>query len=102
MESNIKGEITADFDANDKLTDATVVYDLGDKKTAEQYCGIFKLFANEAKGIDVSCSGSKITIKGYAKMEDAEAEESDDDEKMVGRTKDAFIEAMQAEGFTCK
>ena len=94
---NIKAELVADFDDNDKLTDATVVYDLGDSNTATQWCALFQMMQDESKGIKVSCSGSKITIKGYAKM-DAD----DEEETMVGKTKEEFKTAMEAEQFTCK
>ena len=94
---NIKAELVADFDDNDKLTDATVVYDLGDSDTAKQWCSLFQLMGDESKGIKVSCSGSKITITGYAKM-DVE----DEEDTMVGKTKEEFKKAMEAEKFTCK
>ena len=96
---NIKAEIIADFDDSDKLTDATVVYDLGTSETADQWCAMFKMMNDADKGIDVSCSGSKITIKGYAKMMEDEGEES-----VIGKTKDEFKTAMEAEvdGISCK
>ena len=93
----IKAEAIGDFDANDKLTEATVIYDLGDKTTAEQYCSLFKMFESSEKGISISCSGSKITIKGYAQMEAEEGEEN-----LIGASKDDFIKAMEKESFTCK
>ena len=94
----MKAEVVADFDENDKLTDATVSYDLGSKETADQWCSMFKLMNDADKGIEVSCSGSKITIKGYAKMDD-EGEES-----MIGKTKEEFKAVMEkeVEGITCK
>lgn len=94
----IKGEVIADLDNDNKITDATVVYDLGDKTTADQYCALFKLMENADKGVSVSCSGSKITIKGYANMES----EDDDDDVLLGATKEEFIKAMEKENFTCK
>ena len=94
----IKAEVVGDFDANDKLTGATMVYDLGDKTTAEQYCTLFKMFESSEKGISISCSGSKITIKGYAQMADEDSEE-----ELIGASKDDFIKAMQEqEGVTCQ
>ena len=95
----IKAEIIADFDESDKLTDATVVYDLGSSDTANQWCSMFKLMNDYEKGIEVSCSGSKITIKGYAKMAE------DGEESMVGKTKEEFKKAMEEETegqVTCK
>ncbi len=92
----INAEVVADFDENDKLTDATIVYDLGDSDTAKAWCSIFEYMKDADKGIDVKCSGSKITITGYAKVAD------DDEESMVGKTKEEFKEAMAAEQITCK
>ena len=91
----IKAEVVADFDKDDKLTDAVVYYDLGSKETADQYCSFMKMMEDSAKGVSISCSGSKITIKGYAQMDDGE-------EKLAGTTKDDFVKAMQREGLTCK
>ena len=92
---NIKAEVVADLDGDNKVKDATVVYDLGDETTATTYCSFFKLMEDSSKGISISCSGSKITIKGYAQMDDGE-------EKLAGTTKDDFVKAMEAEGLTCK
>ena len=92
---NIKAEVIADLDGDNKVKDATVVYDLGDETTATTYCSFFKLMEDSSKGISISCSGSKITIKGYAQMDDGE-------EKLAGTTKDDFVKAMEAEGLTCK
>ncbi len=100
-ESGIKmdGEIIAEFDKDDKLVDATVVYDLGDKDTATSWCAMFKMTENKDKGITVDCSGSKITMTGYAK---AVEEESEDGEKILGKTKEEFKKYAEAEGMTCK
>lgn len=99
---NLEAEIVADFDDNDKLTDATIVYDLKDSETAKQYCSLFKLMEDKEKGIEVECSGSKVTIKGYAKIDEAEDE---NDKSLIGATKEEFIKEMESseEGkFTCK
>ena len=93
----IKAEVIADLDKNDKLTDAKVVYDLSDKKTAQQYCALFKLMENADKGISINCSGSKVTIKGFAEMETDE-----DGESIVGMSKKDFIKQMEEENMTCK
>lgn len=97
---SMDAEIIADFDDNDKLSDATIVYDLKDSETANQYCSLFKLMEDKDKGIEVSCSGSKVTVKGYAKLDDEEGEDS-----LVGATKEAFIKEMEFNEdakFTCK
>ena len=94
----VKGEVIADLDADNKITDATIVYDLGEKDTADQYCSIFKLMEDTDNGVTVSYSGTKITIKGFAKLES----EDDDDDGLLGATKEEFIKAMEKEEFTCK
>ena len=93
----IKGEVIVDFDKDDKLTDATAVYDVSDKTTAEQYCSFMKLMEDAAKGVKVDCSGTKITINGFAQVDSEE-----DEEKIVGMSKTDFIEKMKAEDMTCK
>lgn len=91
----IKGEVTADLDNDNKITDAVVVYELSDKTYAEQYCSLFKLFESAGDGVSVSCSGNKITIKGFANIDDG-------DGKLAGMTKEDFIKSMEEEQFTCK
>ncbi len=93
---NMKAEVVADFDDSDKLTDASITYDLGDKTTADQYCSLFKMMENADQGVSVSCSGTKITIKGYAKMESEDGEDG-----LIGASKEDFIKAMTDEVITC-
>ncbi len=96
----ISAEIVADFDSSDKLTDAVVSYDLGDATTAQQYCSLFKLMEDAEKGVTVSCSGTKITVNGYAKME-----ASEDEKSLVGASKEEFINTVKSTedgNFTCK
>ncbi len=92
----MKAEVIADLDDNDKITGATVVYDMGDKTTADQYCSLMKMAEDKEKGVTVECSGSKITIKGMASLDEGE------DESMIGKTKDEFVKEAEKEGFTCK
>lgn len=101
-ENGIKmtAELVADFDKNDKLSGATVVYDLNDSTVASQYCSFFKLMEDADKGITVECSGTKITIKGYAEML-----VDDETGEKVDLTKDEFIKKMEEsteEKFSCK
>ena len=93
----INAEVIANLDKDNKVTDASVVYDLGDSKTAETYCSFFKLMEDSEKGISISCSGSKITITGYAKAAGETEEES-----LEGASKEDFIKAMEAQKLTCK
>ena len=93
----MKAEIVADFDSNDKLTDATVTYDLGSKEVADQYCSLFKLAEDKEKGVTIDCSGSKIIMKGYANVSD------EDEEAVVGKTKEEFKKLVESDqGVTCK
>ena len=94
----IKGEIIVDFDKDDKLSDATAVYDLSDKSAADQYCSLFKLMENAEKGVKIECSGTKVTIKGFAKAESNDEE----DEEMIGMTKADFLKKMESQEMTCK
>ena len=96
----IDAEIIAYFDKDDKLNDATFVYDLKDKDMAEQYCSMFKLMESAADGVKVKCSGTKITIEGYGNLETA-----DDAEEIMGMTKSEFIKTMESyteAEFSCK
>ena len=97
----MKTEVIADFDKDDKLTDAVVTYDLGDKDTASQYCSFFKLMEDKDKGIIIDCSGSKITIKGYANVI-SDDEEEEEEESAIGKTKEEFKKLIEVEGVTCK
>ena len=85
----MKAEITAQFDSDDKLVDATIVEDLENKEKADQLCTLFKTYLNPDEGIEVSCSGSKVTIKGYAKLVGST------EEGMTGRTKEEFKSAIK-------
>ena len=95
----VKAEVVADFDKDDKLTSVTVTEDLGNKEKADQMCALFKAFMTADSGVDISCSGSKVTIKGYEKMDDNE------ENSIVGKTKEEFKKAMEEESegkLTCK
>ena len=98
-DQEIKAEIIGNFDENDKLTTVTLIEDVGSKETADQYCSLYKAFMTADSGMSINCSGSKITIEGYEKMAD------DDDEQIVGKTKEEFKKAMEEESegqVTCK
>ena len=63
-EEEVKVELTADFDKDDKLTTVTMTEDLGDKDKANQVCGLYEALSSQMpEGVSVSCSGSKVTIK---------------------------------------
>ena len=93
----IRATVTAELDSNDKLTDAVIEYELDNNDAATQYCNIFKTLENTGKGVNVKCSGKKITVTGYANIET-----EDESESYVGASKEDFIKAMENEGLTCK
>ena len=97
----VEAEVIAEFDDNDKLVDATITEDLGSKEKADQLCQMYDAFASQLpEGVSINCSGSKVTIKGYAKIDDNGGEDS-----MIGKTKEEFKKAMEelSEGkVTCK
>jgi len=96
----VTAEAIGEFDKDDKLTSVTVIEDLGDKEKADQMCALFKAFMPADSGVDISCSGSKVTIKGYENMS-----KEDDEDKMIGMSKADFIKAMEEESegnLTCK
>ena len=85
-------KVIVDFDANDKLTDATAEIELDNKDTASTYCAFMKLAEDAEKGVKVDCSGKKITIKGFARMD-----EDEEEEKLIGMSKEDFINKMKEE-----
>ncbi len=89
-------EVTVDFDSSDKATNASMVYDFEDKTLAETFCNLFK--ESDQKD-NISCSGTKITIKDLDAFED---EEEEDSEKVVGQSKEDVLKTAEEEGFTCK
>ena len=99
-EEEIKAEIIAELDKDDKVTTVTMIEDVGSKEKADQTCAMYNAFASQMpEGLSVTCSGSKVTIKGYEKMKD------DDEEEIVGQTKEEFKKAIEAESggtITCK
>ena len=88
-------DVIIDLDENDKATGASMVYDFGDKETAETYCELLKQTGEADK---LKCSGSKVTVKDIDNMSD----EEEDSEKITGKTKEEFVKEAEAEGFTCK
>ena len=88
-------DVTVNLDKDDKATGASIVYDFGDKTTADTYCEFFKESDDSSK---VDCSGTKITIKDIDAFDDEEVSS----EKIVGKTKDEIIKAAEEDGFKCK
>lgn len=95
----MKVEVVADLDQNNKITDVSMTYDLGDKTTADSFCSLLKASVDSEKGQTVKCSGTKITLNGLDSFDEDEDVES---EKVIGKTKDEFVNEAIAEGFTCK
>ena len=99
----MNAEVIGDLDNDNKIKDVTVVYDLNNSETADQYCSLFKMFEDSENGVSVSCSGSKVTIKGLSSMDISD----DDEDKVIGLTKEEFIKKATEENedginFTCK
>lgn len=90
---DISVEVTIDLDKDDKITDASLVYDIKDNDIASQFCET----AKESYKKGVSCSGNKTTIKGLDNLENP-----DGTEHWSSKTKDDFIKKAESEGFTCK
>ncbi len=88
-------EITAEFDDSDKVKSVSMVMNLKDEDTAQQVYAMFTLAnsftEDESQKIDAKLDGKKITISNY------EAMSSDDEEKIVGMSKDDFIKKMEAD-----
>jgi len=97
----MKQEIVAVFDDNNIFKDATATMDLGSKETADQFCGLYKMFSDSAKGVEISCSGTKVTIKGFENL-DSDEEDEDTEDSPIGKTKEEFIKLMEKEQMTCK
>ena len=95
-----EAEVIGEFDKDDKLTTVTMIEDVGDKEKADQVCAMYNAFASQMpEGVKVSCSGSKVTITGYEKMDE------EDEDQIVGKTKDEFKKLMEEESegkLTCK
>ena len=92
----MKTEVIADLDKDNNIKALSATIDFGSKETANTMCSLYKL--SEQEGLSVSCSGSKMTIKGYDKM----ISDEDDDVKLIGMSKDDFVKGMESQGATCK
>ena len=90
---SMKVSVIADLDGSEKVTKVAYEYDFGDAKSAESYCSLIKLSYSDAQ-----CSGSKITIP------DATSMLEEGGKKVVGMTKDEFINYAKADStnVTCK
>lgn len=95
----MKQEIVAVFDDNNIFKDATATLDLGSKEAADQLCSLYKMLGDSEKNVDISCSGTKVTIKGF---ENLDAEDEDTEDSPIGKTKEEFIKLMEKEQMTCK
>ena len=78
MTANIIGTL----DADDKVTKVSYEMEFSDATYAESYCSLVKL-----SGMEVKCDGKKIVIDDATSM----LEDEDDEQKLVGMTKDEFI-----------
>lgn len=90
-------EVIADVDDNDAITDASIVYDLGDETTANAFCSLMETSMDSSEGQSINCSGTKITIKG---LDNLDVDEESD--QLIGKTRADFVKEAEEEGFTCK
>ena len=86
-----KIKITANM-KNNKVSSVNAEMNFDSEDTAKQTCSSLELInsfnTDESKKLDFKCKGKKITIKDYDKLG------SDDEDKLVGLTKDEFIKKM--------
>ncbi len=87
MGMEMKANVVAELDKDNKVTKVSESLEFGDKETADAMCSLAKLSGEEG----IKCSGKTITMDS--------ADELDD---VVGKTKDEFVEAAKANGFTCE
>lgn len=77
--------------------DAVMSYD--DENTISLMCSMFAVANEHAESdsdkVDYKCNKNSIEIKNFDKM-------SDEDEKIIGITKEEFISGMESEGASCK
>ena len=98
------GTIIGELDANDKVVGASMAYEFADKESATKYCDMMKGLLELSKNLgestgkaSIDCSGSKITIKGFEELEG-----DDEEDKVIGLSKDEFVQKATEEGYTCK
>lgn len=88
-------KVTTEVNANlknDKVDSVSAKMTFDDESTAQETCGLLKLASSmssdDSKKIDYKCDGKTITINNYNLL-------SEDDNKMVGLTKEEFIDQMK-------
>ena len=99
-------EITATL-KDDKVNSLSSKMTFGDEESAKEYCGMLALASsftsNENEKIDYKCDGKSVTINNFENLVS-----DDDDDKIIGLTKQEFIDEMtksaKEEGteITCK
>ena len=89
-------EVVANLDSNNKIKDVSMTYDFSSKSTAETFCQMFK--SDDSSKKDVTCSGTKITVKNLESFENDE----ETSKKFNEMTKDDFVKIAKEDGFTCK
>ncbi len=82
---------------DNKVSRVDVEMTMEDDTTAKTVCQTMELFktmyGDQAKDMNVKCSGKTVTIENYP------AEDQDD---MIGATKEDFIKAAEGQSLTCK
>lgn len=86
--------------ANDKVSNASVKITFDDEDTAKDYCDLFNLansYSEENEKISFKCSSKEIVFDDYSSILS-----TDDDETIIGKTKDDFVKYMIEQDLTCK
>lgn len=88
-------DIVVDLDGNDKATNASLIIDYGDETLAQTMCESSKKTNGD---VNIECSGTKVIMKNM----DESADQAEDSDDMIGKTKEEIIKVAEEQGFTCK
>ncbi|MDO4963046.1 MAG: hypothetical protein Q4E75_03000 [bacterium] len=83
-----------------KVSNASVKMTFDDEDTAKEYCDLFNLansYSEENEKISFNCSSKEIEFDDYASILS-----NDDDDDIIGMTKDDFVKYMIEQDLTCK
>ena len=94
----MNAEVTGELDNYNKIKSVTVVYEVSDSSLSKTYCSLFKMAEDPVNDVTVTCTGNKIKITNYDKVDSDE----DDEDAITGMSKKDFIELMEDEDYTCR
>ena len=82
---------------DDKVNRVDMEMEIDDENTAKQTCQTMELLktmsGDEAKDMVVKCSGKTVTIENFP---------ADENDGMIGVSKEEFIKAAEGQSLTCK